>query len=63
MPTGLERITAGVYADRLIDAGTHQRDAAGNAVRRLEYPAKVFRVSLEGVKKGKRKKRRAVGMA
>ena len=63
MPTGLERVTAGVYADSLIAAGSHQRDGAGDAVRRLEYPKKVMAPSLTGIAQGKRKRRRAVGTA
>lgn len=63
MPTGMERITPGVYADSLVAGGSHQRAADGGAERRLEFPRKVLVVSKDGVRKGKRKRRRAVGMA
>ena len=61
MPTGLERISAGMYADNLIAAGTHYADGDGNALRRLSFPEKIMAPSLDGIKKGKRKRRRAIG--
>ena len=64
MPTGLERITPGVYADILIAAGAHWRsERDGGAERRLSYPAKIMAPSLTALKQGKRKRRRSVGMA
>ena len=61
MPTGLERVSAGMYADNLIAEGTHQDDGEGNAVRRLSYPRKRLVESKSGVREKKRKRRRAVG--
>ena len=62
MPTGIERVSPGIYADNLIAGGSHQRAEDGAAIRRLSFPHKVMAVSKDGVRKGKRKQRRAVGM-
>ena len=62
MPTGIERVSPGLYADNLIAGGTHQRAEDGAALRRLSFPAKILVQSKAGVKQGKRKQRRAVGM-